>query len=402
MRPLVVTALTAVSAVGDSVASLRDALVRRRSGLSRCDFPGAEEIDTWIGKVEGLDIPLADPAFARFDCRNNRLAHKGLMADGFDKTVARARDRYGADRIATIVGTSTSGILETEQAYFARSGPDDHLPERFSKNFDHTHNFFAPAEFTALTLGLTGPMMVISTACSSSAKAFASASRYIDAGLADAAVVGGVDSLCQTTLRGFTSLELTSKEPCRPFAADRRGLSIGEASAFLLLEREGADTVGTPICRFIGYGESSDAHHMSSPHPEGEGARRSMAQALTMAGATPDRVGYINMHGTATPANDVSEARGVARLFPATTVVSSTKGWTGHTLGAAGGLEAVIAILSMNDGMIPGCLNAVTLDPAVEATVALENRKADLSMVMSNSFGFGGNNCSLLFAKVSS
>jgi 3-oxoacyl-[acyl-carrier-protein] synthase-1 len=402
MRPLVVTAMSAVSAVGHTVEALRQALLDRRTGLTRCAFLGAEDLDTWIGEASGLNLPLDRPDLTPFDCRNNRLAFRALADPSFMATVEAARDHYGADRVATIIGTSTSGILETERAYFARSDPDDRLPERFSKNFDHTHNFFAPAEFSATVLGLTGPMMVISTACSSSAKAFASASRYIDAGLADAAVVGGVDSLCQTTLRGFNALELTSREPCRPFDVDRRGLSIGEAAAFLLLEKEGDDTVGTPVARFVGYGESSDAHHMSSPHPDGEGARRSMAQALTMGGIAPADVGYVNMHGTATLANDVAEARGVARLFPATTLCSSTKGWTGHTLGAAGALEAVIAIVAMNEGTIPGCLNAVTLDPAVEATVTLENREADLPLVMSNSFGFGGNNCSLLFGKVSS
>ncbi|MGH8457262.1 MAG: beta-ketoacyl synthase N-terminal-like domain-containing protein, partial [Stenotrophobium sp.] len=234
----------------------------------------------------------------------------------------------------------------------------------------------------------------IATACSSSAKVFASAHRAMQAGLCDTAIVGGVDSLCLTTLYGFNSLQLVSPEICRPADAARRGISIGEAAGFAILEKNAGAGMA-----LLGYGESSDAHHMSAPHPEGEGAAAAMRAALERAGLRPQDVDYINLHGTATPANDAAEDKGVCALFGTATPCSSTKGWTGHTLGAAAITEAVFALLCMEHGFMPRSLNTQEKDPAIHGNILLQAREAGVARVLSNSFGFGGNNCSLLFGR---
>ena len=234
--------------------------------------------------------------------------------------------------------------------------------------------------------------MTISTACSSSAKVFASAARYIEAGIIDAAVVGGVDSLCLTTMHGFSSLQLVSDEPCRPFDAARKGMSIGEAAGFALVEKIGSSSIA-----LLGYGESSDAYHMSTPQPDGEGALGAMQQALTRAGLEPGEIDYVNAHGTATPANDRAEDRALVRLFGMRVPVSSTKGFTGHTLGAAGIVEAIVCFLALEHGLLPATLNSSAIEPGLESNVLLENRAAQVRRALSNSFGFGGSNCSLVF-----
>jgi len=233
--------------------------------------------------------------------------------------------------------------------------------------------------------------ITVATACSSSAKAFAQGARLLELGIADAVIAGGVDSLCGSVLFGFNSLELMARDPCRPFDAARRGINIGEAAAFALLECSGSGP------RLAGCGESSDAHHMSAPHPAGRGARQAMTEALNRAGVESREVGYINLHGTASVMNDEIEARAVAEMFPADTHASSTKGWTGHTLGAAGALEAVIALLSLESGFLPGNLNARELDPACGPQIRLASATGRPRYAMSNSFGFGGSNCVLLF-----
>jgi 3-oxoacyl-[acyl-carrier-protein] synthase-1 len=384
MRPLAVTAYTATSALGRGIAPMLDALRRRTGGLKPNDFDRAE-LRTWIGRVAGLeDEPVTGP-LAEFDCRNNRLARVGLAQDGFTQKVTQARDKYGAKRVAVLLGTSTSGIRRTELAY--RTGNFEDLRYRYAQNL------FSVTDYVRRALGLEGAAMTISTACSSSAKVFASAWRYIEAGVADAAVVGGVDSLCLTTLHGFTSLQLVSDEPCRPFDAARKGMSIGEAAGFALLERADSSLA------LVGYGESSDAHHMSTPHPEGEGALGAMRQALERAGLEPSAIDYVNAHGTATPANDRAEDRALARLFGGKVPVSSTKGWTGHTLGAAGIVEATVCFLALEHGFIPATLNTSVVEPGLESQIMLENRSAPVRRALTNSFGFGGSNCSLVFAE---
>jgi 3-oxoacyl-[acyl-carrier-protein] synthase-1 len=393
MIPLLLSTFTVVNALGRGNAATFNALRGRQSGLRPCRLPFAD-LDTHVGEVAGLDEVSLPPHLAHYDCRNNRLAYLGLQHDGFLEAVAAARDRYGAGRIAVILGTSTSGILQTETAYRQCDPVTGALPEWF--DYRCTHNIFSSGDFVRHVLQLTGPAYVISTACSSSAKVFSSAHRLITLGLCDAAVVGGVDSLCATTLYGFSSLELVARGPCRPADAHRDGISIGEAAGFALLERAEPNYTGKGVA-LLGYGESSDAYHMSSPHPEGAGALLAMQRALTGAGLDPGDIDYINLHGTASKANDAVENRAVSHLFGNDTPCGSTKGWTGHTLGAAGITEAVIACLCIERGLIPGSINTSEVDPAFMSRVVLENNEQRVARVLSNSFGFGGNNCGLIF-----
>lgn len=394
LNPLLISRYTATSCIGTGLDATRDALQRCRSGLRQCDFESVT-LDTWIGRVPGLEQMTLQPELTDYDCRNNRLALLGLTQDGFLDAAMAAVHRHGAQRVAVLLGTSTSGILETEFAYRHRDPVTGALPAEF--HYRGSHNIFSVAEFVRHAIGAAGPAWVISTACSSSAKVFASAARLLDAGLIDAAIVGGVDSLCLTTLYGFNSLELVAPEPCRPYDPDRSGISIGEAAAFALLERT-PDTFPADAILLAGYGESSDAHHMSSPHPQGLGARMAMEQALAGAGLNPGQIDYINLHGTGTRGNDSAEGLAIKTLFGPTPPCSSTKGATGHALGAAGGLEAVFCALALADGLIPGSPGTRTLDPSIDIDYRIHPQPARLRHVLSNSLGFGGTNCSLVFS----
>lgn len=393
---------TVTSCLGHGLAATAEALRAQRSGLAPCRF-GDVRLRTHVGEVAGVDDGPLPAGFASFECRNNRLARLALEQDGFAERVREAMSRYGAHRIGVFLGTSTGGILETEQAYRRRDPASGALPADF--HYAHRHSPFSLPAFVRAYLGLTGPAAAISSACSSGAKVFASARRMIEAGLIDAALVGGVDSLCHTTLYGFHSLELVSAEPCRPYDARRNGISIGEGGAFGLLERlpdATATAVPDDAVLLCGVGESSDAHHMSSPHPEGLGARLAMEQALADAGLTPADIDYINLHGTATPSNDAAEGKAVLALFGATPC-SSTKGATGHTLGAAGAIEAVISALALREGWLPAGIADTELDPALPVHYLLRAEAADPDhrprYALSNAFGFGGSNCSLLFGR---
>lgn len=388
---LAIRAYTATTALGRGRAAQAQALEERRSGLRRNDF-GPDPLDCWIGRVDGLeDAPLPD-ALASWESRNNRLAWLALQQDGLREAVADAVSRHGAERVALVLGTSTSSIGETEAAYTQLD--EGAFPAAFARARVHTPHSLAG--FVQEACGLRGPCMTVATACSSSAKVFAQAARLVHAGLADAALVGGVDTLCGSVLFGFNSLGLVSSGPARPFDVARDGLSLGEAGGYALLERTTSEDASP---RLLGYGESSDAHHMSAPHPEGLGALQAMRQALARAGVEADEVDHLNLHGTATPANDAVEARAVAELFGGHLHASSTKGWTGHTLGAAGIVESVFALIALEDGLLPGILNSTTLDPVCGPQIRLQNAHAQVRHVMNNSFGFGGNNCSLLFGR---
>ena len=389
MEPVAITAYSVVNGLGIGKRAVLDALRSRRSGLRPCDFETVE-LDTFIGRVEELDDVVVRPDLAAYDCRNNRLAQLGLESDGFAKAVSAVREKYGAGRIGVFMGTSTSGQLHAELAYRRRDPGTGALPADFV--YASTQNNFALAAFVQRYLSLTGPALAVSSACSSSAKVFGNAARMIAAGLCDAAVVGGVDTLCLTTLYGFNSLELLSREPCRPFDARRDGISIGEGAGFALLERSG-EAHGALL---LGVGESCDAHHMSTPHPEGLGAKLAMARALAAAGLQSTDIDYINLHGTASKTNDAAEDKAVCDLFGRSTPVSSTKGSTGHLLGAAGITEAIISLLAMEHGWMPGSMHTQTVDPDLAANYLLENVEASVSTVLTNSFGFGGSNCSLV------
>jgi 3-oxoacyl-[acyl-carrier-protein] synthase-1 len=390
--PLRLSAYTATTCLGHGLAALRDALRTGRSGLTPCAFETVR-LDTWIGEVPGVDEQSLPPTLARYDCRNNRLALLGLECDGFADRVREATARHGKHRVGVFLGTSTAGILQTELAYRRRDPVSGALPDDF--NYRTTHNAFSLAEFTRDYFGLEGIALVVSTACSSSAKVFAAAARQLALGTLDAAIVGGVDTLCLTTLYGFSSLELTSSRPCRPYDVARDGISIGEGAAFALLERANEAVNGEVL--LLGSGESSDAYHMSAPHPEGLGARRAMEAALRSAGREPEDIDYINLHGTSTPANDLTEGRAVSALFGSAVPCSSTKGATGHTLGAAGAVEAVICALALSDGLVPGSPGTETADPSIPIDYQLVARAAPLRYALTNSLGFGGSNCSLIF-----
>jgi 3-oxoacyl-[acyl-carrier-protein] synthase-1 len=397
LAPLLLRRYTATSCLGNGIEATLSALLAARSGLEPCRFESVV-LDTQIGEVAGVDAVRMPEGLQAFDCRNNRLAQLGLEQDGFSTGVRASAHRWGPERIGVFLGTSTAGILETELAYRQRDPATGALPDSF--NYTHHHNSFAVSDYVRRALGLEGPAVTICTACSSSAKAFAAAQRMISAGLIDAAVVGGVDSLCLTTLYGFHSLQLTSPTRCRPFDAARDGLSVGEAAAFALLERVSAPSDEDTVL-LLGAGESSDAYHMSSPHPQGAGARMAMSRALVAAGLGADEVDYINLHGTGTPSNDSAESCAVTALFGTQTPCSSTKGATGHTLGAAGALEAVICALALREALIPAGLNVRQRDPRLALNYLTDNRRGPLRYVLSNSFGFGGANCSLLFARSS-
>jgi 3-oxoacyl-[acyl-carrier-protein] synthase-1 len=402
VNPLLLTHFTATSCIGRGLDATLQALCEQRAGLTRCNFERAA-LDTWIGAVDGLDEPVRDD-LREFDCRNHRLAQLGLQQDGFAAAVEAAAARYGAQRIGVFMGTSTSGILETELAYQRRDPQNGGLPADF--RYAQTHNPYALAAFVRAYFALRGPAMSISSACSSGSKVFGSARRMLEAGLIDAAVVGGVDSLCLTTLYGFNSLELVSTQPCKPFDVARKGISVGEAAAFALIERphdaaRHAPALIDEATLLLGIGESTDAYHMSSPHPEGLGAQLAMQAALAEAKLDARDIDYINLHGTATPSNDASESRAVNALFDGTPC-SSTKGATGHTLGAAGTLEAVIAALALRHQFIPAGVQTTNPDPGLGLNYVLASRPARLRAVLSNSFGFGGTNCSLILGRADS
>jgi 3-oxoacyl-[acyl-carrier-protein] synthase-1 len=379
-----VTAYATCNALGASTGEVLETLRAGRSGLApqHLDLP----FETWCGAM-ARDLPAPPASVAAYDSRLLRIVL--LAFDGVAAQVAAAVRRWGADRVAVILGTSTGGIEQTEQAYRGLR-LDGRVPAWF--DLDRQHAFHATAEALAALAGARGPCYVVSTACSSGGKTMAAARRLIRSGLIDAALTGAADSLCQTTLRGFHSLSILSTQPCRPFSRDRSGISIGEGAGLLVVEREGEAPV-----ELLGVGESSDAYHMSSPEPEGRGARAAMAAALAQAGLPPADVGHINTHGTGTKHNDVAEAKAIFDLFGGEVPSVSTKGYTGHLLAAGGAVEAVFAIAAIEQGWIPASLGADPVDEEIRIHVNLERRELRPRAVISNSFGFGGSNVSVLF-----
>jgi 3-oxoacyl-[acyl-carrier-protein] synthase-1 len=390
LYPLTIEAFTGICCIGRGRKQIADAIFSGACGLEPNDFgDAAADVDTCIGRVRGIEHEALPDSLAAWDCRDHRLSWAALQQDGFAGQVNVVAERFGAHRIGIFVGTSTAGILDTEELF--RSGREGYLaPERFRKR----HDLGSVSEFVATALRLSGPRMSVSTACSSSAKVFAAAARFVALGLCDATVVGGADSLCYSTLYGFKSLELLSRTPARPFARDRAGISIGEGAAFALLVRGGA-----AASALLGTGESSDGYHMSSPHPEGLGAERAMIDALSVAELRSSDIDYVNLHGTGTEANDAVEASTVSRLFGSRASCSSTKGATGHCLGAAGAIEALICDLALEYQIVPGNVGIQREDVAFPIDLAVSARPGRIERVLSNSFGFGGSNCSLILGR---
>lgn len=383
-----------VCAAGDGLEAVRASLAQQRTGLVRNDFPNCA-LDTYIGKVAALDDAPWNGAEVDWQSRNNALIELALQQGSLMESLTKLRAQVGAARIGLVMGSSTSSIDRAEAAYRLLREQGSVPPGFLQAKVLNPH---APAFYAAHRTGIAGPCVTLSTACSSSAKVFATAARWLSAGVVDAVLVGGADSLCLTVLYGFHSLQLVSTKRCSPFDESRGGINIGEGAGFALLTRGDLDFGDTGIV-LSGFGESSDAHHMSHPHPAGDGARLAIQQALAMAQLRPEQIGYVNLHGTSSRVNDLVEGNLMAQLFPASTPMSSTKGWTGHTLGAAGIVEAIIAMDTFHTGLLPGNLHCKRVDPEIALQLSEQNRQASPQHVMSNSFGFGGNNASLIFSR---
>ena len=391
IAPVHVKAYTATTALGVGKAAMLAAVAEHRSGLRPNAF-GRHALATWVGQVDGLDA-LLPASIARWDCRNHRLAWRGLCADGFIDAATGAGRRFGAARVAVVMGTSTSSLGATEDAYSDLDAVG-RFPVHMNRREVHTpHSIGA---FVQAVLGLEGPCLTVSTACASSAKVFAVAERLLRLGLVDAAVVGGVDSLCGSVLFGFNALQLVSNDPCRPFDAQRKGINLGEAAGFALLERTNG---AAGALHLLGHGESSDAHHLSAPHPQGLGAERALDDALARAGVHAHAIDCISLHGTASAKNDEVEAALVARRFKAATHASSTKGFVGHTLGAAGIVGAAFSLLAIETGLMPGTVNSERLGPVCGPQIRLAPARGEVRLALAHSFGFGGTNCVLVFGR---
>lgn len=382
-RPLPVTGYSVLSALGHGRAAHLDALAAGRTGLG--DSPIPLDFRTAVGAV-GTELPELPERLLPWSTRLSRMA--ALLVQDLGEPLGRARERWRPERIAVILGTSTAGAETTEVAY-RELVEHGHFPGRY--DFHRQHTFGAALHVVRELSGARGPSWMISTACTSSGKSFATARRLIAAGLVDAAIVGGMDTLCSMTLQGFQSLQALDQVPCRPFSAERNGISIGEGGAFALVEREGDARVVVE-----GIGETSDSYHISAPHPEGAGARAAMTAALAEAGCAASDIDHVNAHGTGTHLNDTAESKAIAATLGRDVPVVSTKAYTGHTLGAAAAIEFVMAALAIEEGWIPPALAVDPVDPAVELTIPSSKTSGTIRRVLSNSFAFGGNNVSLI------
>ena len=360
------------------------------SGMQR-ESGWVPERSLTVGAVNG-ELATIPAELHQQKSRNNQLLLEAALQIRDD--IDHAIERYGRERIAVVLGTSTSGIDE------ASRGIAHYLQEQqFPADYDYQQQeLSAPANFLADWLNIGGPAYVISTACTSSARALMSAQRLLDLNLCDAVLCGGVDSLCALTLNGFSALDAVSDERCNPFSANRHGINIGEAAALFVMSKHPADAHGIAL---LGAGASSDAHHISAPEPSGRGAAQAMHAALSRAGLQPANIGYLNLHGTATQHNDAMESHAVAQVFPLGVPCSSTKPMTGHTLGAAGALEAAFCWLSLtHDNALAPHLWDGQPDPALPAlqwvTTGQTLAASPQRCLMSNSFAFGGNNVSLI------
>lgn len=384
-----ITAQAACCALGMTRAQVLSRLYAGETGLRATEFAradGSAMISTALGALPDK-LPALPARLSAFDSRLARMA--GLLVEPLTAAVASALRRYGATRVGIVVASSTAGLAETEVAYGAQRATGV-LPASY--HFDQSHAFHALVSVLRMLTGVRGPGYVVSTACASSNKVFASAQRLLHAGFVDAVLVGGIDTLCQTTVRGFHGLGILSKQPCRPFARDRDGTSIGEGGALLLIER-GHDAAAL-LC---GTGEGCDAHHMTQPPADGAGAQRALHAALQDAGLAATDVDHVNAHGTGTPLNDVSEARALATIFGPELPVVSTKGATGHMLGAAAAIEAVFAIAAIERGQIPPSLGSDPRDPDVSLRIDPQSRSQVCRYVVSNAFAFGGSNACVIF-----
>jgi 3-oxoacyl-[acyl-carrier-protein] synthase I len=387
LAPIPITGFAVCNALGTTTRAVAGALREGRTGLG--PSPIAVPFPTAVGAIRE---PLAalPPALSGWNTRTAQLAQ--LLLSQLAPELEALRGRVRPERIGIILGTSTAGADVTEDAYrhYVANGS---LPEAYDLWRHHTYG--AILHVVASLSGARGPGWVVSTACTSSAKPLATAQRLIAGGMLDAVIVGGIDTLCGMTLRGFFCLDALAPTPCQPFSSARKGISIGEGGALLILERD-----GDAVALLEAVGESSDAYHISAPHPEGTGAQAAMERALSIAGATAREVDHVNAHGTGTRLNDSAEAKAISRVFAHEPPVVSTKGFTGHMLGGAGACEAVISILALTEGWLPPSLGADPIDPTIKLNIPMQVTHGRFRRVISNSFAFGGNNVSVLLRAV--
>jgi 3-oxoacyl-[acyl-carrier-protein] synthase-1 len=372
-------------ALGTTRAEVAERLFAGNTGLVAPPF--ALPFATLCGVIPRELAPLP-AAHARFETRQARLAYATLepLRPALEACIASC----GRQRVAVVLGSSNAGLDTTERTFVAHARGGEAPP---AASLHDQHAYSAVLTLIEALTGVAGPMLFVSTACSSSGKAFASAARLLRAGLADAVLVGGVDALCEMTVRGFRSLGVLAEDACRPFSSARSGINIGEGAAFFLLER--GDHAALQL---LGCGEGADAHHMTAPHPQGEGAERVMRAALAQAGLDASQIDLVNAHGTATDQGDSSEALAIARVLGTAPVVS-TKGYTGHALGAAGAIEAALCLLTLEHGVAPASLGSAPVDEALPIQVLQASTRGDYKRVLSNSFAFGGSNVSLVLGR---
>lgn len=396
--PLPISAYSICTAVGTDTAQVAAGLAAGAQGLVRLSDAQAAEITTHVGRITAPLPPIPAP-FAGLASRQLQIALH--LVEAMREPIERALHRWGAHRIGVFIGTTTGGMDGTE----ARIHPGDAITARLaSTHADDTpwyrsHALHVTADFIAAISHTTGPRYIISTACSSSAKVFGSARRLIALGVIDAALIGGVDTLCRFTVRGFHGLGILASERCRPFSTERQGINIGEGGALLLVER---DEGSLPVLRgrLLGVGESCDAHHMTHPEPNGRGARESMRRAILDAGRPASDIGLVNAHGTGTAINDAIEAHAIAAELPHGPPVFSSKASIGHLLGASGAAEAVLTLMALDLGIAPPSIGCDPFDetlPIDVRSVARSWARGPNPMLgLSNSFGFGGHNVSLI------
>jgi 3-oxoacyl-[acyl-carrier-protein] synthase-1 len=391
--PVSVVAQGLACAAGVGLDRLATVLAAGESALAVNTFTHSP-LPAWLGLMTDISSTRLPTALLAWDCRATRAAWLGLQADDFISAAQSACNRHGATRVGLVLGTSASTVGASEQAY-QQLASDGGFPAALRQ--ESLNTIHALAHFVQQATGVQGPCVTVSTACSSSAKAFAQAQRWLHLGLVDAVVVAGVDALCDSVLFGFAALGLVSAEPCRPFAANRQGISIGEAAGFALLERGQGDF------QLLGCGEANDAHHMSSPHPQGRGAEQALDAALAQAQLHAHDIDLVSLHGTATPQNDAVEAALVARRYRADVHASATKACTGHTMGAAGILAALGCGLALRHGLRAGTAHTPATDPALGPVFArqlqLSPQVRPVQVAACHAFGFGGNNAVLLFGR---
>lgn len=383
VSPIAVTGYATCNALGLTRSEVVDALYHGRSGLTKPPFELSFET---VSGIVRPPLPELPSELASWSTRPARMA--AALIEQLEAPLQAARNRYAPHRVGVLLGTSTAGAEATEAAYrsFVETGS---LPSGY--DFRRQHTYGAILDVVRRLTGVSGPSWMVSTTCTSSAKPLASAMRLIQTNVIDAAIVGGIDTLCAMTLTGFNSLAALSDEVCRPFSSERKGINIGEGGSFLLVER--VNSAGDNVHALIaGVGESSDAYHISAPHPEGLGAQTAMERALAQAGWDAATVDHVNAHGTGTPLNDIAESKAISRVFGDDIPVVSTKGYTGHALGGAGAIESVFSIIAMEEGFIPGSLGCLPLDPKITINVRPDRRTGTFKRVLSSSFAFGGNN----------